>query len=56
MISSWLNTTANIDILDIIDSFSILISNIVFSISQQPICDFSKIGPNWHFYKKQTQT
>ena len=31
MISSLLNTTANIDILDIIDIFSI--SNIVFSIT-----------------------
>ena len=39
MVSSWLNTTVNIDILDIIDIFSISISNIVFSVSQQPTGD-----------------
>ena len=39
MILSWLNTTSNIDILNIIDIFSISISNIVFSISQQPTTD-----------------
>ena len=36
---SWLNTTVNIDIQDIIDIFSISISNIVFSVSQQPTGD-----------------